>query len=116
MPGSIDHSLAEQAREREAQRPRVPRNTIVHPITQEQAEGAARHGNRYSTAQRVQALTLLSLGVYKIEDIERWLQIPKRTLQRILKKAKERGYRPQEDPRILEHHVIDGASANRGRP
>jgi hypothetical protein len=35
-----------------------------------------------------------------------------------VERAKERGYQPQQDPRILEHHVVDGSaiSANRGRP
>lgn len=38
-----------------------------------------------------------------------------RTCRRILEKAKQRGYCPEEDPRILDHYVIDGARLGRPR-
>ena len=85
---------------------------IIRPVPQE-AAAAGDHGTRYSIAQRVQALTLLSLG-YSSKQVEAWLKIPDRTCRRILEKAKERGYDPLVDPRILDHHVEDGKGS--GRP
>lgn len=111
-PMAVSHLLAVQAREREQQRPRLKHsNRIIRPPTQ--AAAASDHGTRYLIPQRTQALTLLSLG-YTFKQVEFWLQIPDRTLHRIQAKAKERGYNPQEDPRILLHHVEDGKGA--GRP
>jgi len=76
-------------------------------------EGHIDRGNRYSLAQRVQALTLLSEG-FSIKQVESKLRIPARTVRNIRQKAHDRGYRPEEDPRILEHHVEDGLHP--GRP
>jgi hypothetical protein len=42
-------------------------------------------------------------------------KIPQKTCRRILEKAKQRGYCPAEDPRILEHHVKDGVRSGRPR-
>jgi hypothetical protein len=71
------------------------------------------HGHRYSIAQRVQCLTLLVEGLSGPE-IEKRIGVKPSTQSYIKKKALQRGFRPQEDPRILDHHVMDGAST--GRP
>lgn len=110
MPGPISHLLAVQAKERESQRPRVRNPTrLVRPLPRIVAD----HGTRYSLVQRTQCLTLLSLG-YSFKFVEDTIKIPEKTSRRILKKAEQRGYHPAEDPRILEHHVEDGARS--GRP
>src|SRR5262249_41826598 len=68
---------------------------------------------RYSLAQRVQALTLLSEG-YKTAVVAQKTGIPARTYNNIRKKAKERGFDPIKDTRILKHYVEDGFKP--GRP
>lgn len=111
MPGPISHLLALLARERESQRLRLKHSKqVIRPPTQEEATDD--HGTRYSIPQRVQALTLISLG-WQIPDIEASLKIPQRTLRRIKQKAEERGYNPAVDCRILLHHVEDGRAGGR---
>jgi hypothetical protein len=70
-------------------------------------------GDRYSLAQRIQCLTLITEG-FSSAEIERKTHVKERTQRNIRKKAFERGFRPEIDPRILEHHVINGERP--GRP
>ena len=67
----------------------------------------------HPTALRVQALTLLTEG-FPLDRVHDITSIPPRTLQYIRKKAKDRGYDPKIDRRILEEYVIDGHHT--GRP
>jgi len=85
---------------------------LQRPLPESQA--ATDHGSRYSIAQRVQALTLLSLG-FSPKQVEQAIRIPARTCRRILEKAQQRGYRPREDPRILDYYVEDGHRSGRPR-
>ncbi|KIW18980.1 hypothetical protein PV08_03269 [Exophiala spinifera] len=54
-----------------------------------------------------------SLG-YQYEAIVRSTGIPRRSVVNIIKKARERGFNPQQDPRVLDHFIIDGYKP--GRP
>jgi transposase len=111
----IDHSLAEKAKNREDQRPRVPHNAkLARPLTKEEAEGKGKHGTRYSLAQRIQALSYLTIG-YSVPMVANMLQIPKWTVYRLQTKARERGWRPEEDIHVLEHYVEDGVIPGRPR-
>jgi transposase len=76
-------------------------------------EDSVDRGNRYSIAQRVQCLTLLTVG-FTAAAIEEKLGIPVRTVRKIRKRAEDRGFNPSKDARILEHHVQDGQRT--GRP
>ena len=71
------------------------------------------HGARYSIIQKVHALALMAED-FAIKYVEAKTGIPQRSLHRIKKTAFDRGFRPDEDPRILEAYVIDGKRS--GRP
>lgn len=88
----------------ESGEPRAPR-----PLPQD----AVDHGVRYSLVQRIQALTLLAEG-FSTAAVFAKTGMPERSAQRLKKKAYERGFRPEEDPRILEAYVEDGKKS--GRP
>ncbi|KIX96816.1 uncharacterized protein Z520_07536 [Fonsecaea multimorphosa CBS 102226] len=106
---SQDGSNVQEAQacgEREIPGPRTQR-----PLTREQASGHT--GVRYSVAQRVQTLTLLSVG-FSPQQVENLIRVPATQARRIFEKATKRGYRPQEDLRILDHYVEDGVRT--GRP
>jgi transposase len=111
MPSSISHLAAEAAKEREAQRPRLKKPPVVRPLTEEDAIGHT--GTRYSIAQRAYVLTLYAL-CWTTAQIAIYLKIPDRQVRRIVDKAKKRGYKPQEDPRVLDYFVEDGYRP--GRP
>lgn len=81
----------------------------VRPLPQ----GVKDNGNRYTLAQRIQCLTLLAEG-FPTADIERKTGVKERSQRYIRKKAFERGFRPEQDPRILESYVADGERS--GRP
>jgi transposase len=68
---------------------------------------------KYSIAQRVQCLTLLVEG-YSGREIERRTGIKPSAQTYMKKKAFDRGFRPDQDPRILDCYVEDGARS--GRP
>lgn len=74
---------------------------------------AVYHGVRYTTAQKIQALTLLSEG-FTTAVVQQRTGIPPLTARRIRKTAALRGYRPAEDPRLLEAYVVDAVRS--GRP
>ncbi|KIX09038.1 uncharacterized protein Z518_00116 [Rhinocladiella mackenziei CBS 650.93] len=111
MPSSLSNSAAEAAKEREFQRPRRKNSPTVRPLPQTNASND--RGTRYSIAQRAQVVSLHTIGL-KSEDIASLLRIPARTIYKIVKKVKERGFNPQEDPRLLDHYVEDGYKS--GRP
>lgn len=68
---------------------------------------------RLTLVQRVQCLTLIAEG-YSGADIEARIGVKQPAQTKIKKKALERGYRPQEDRRILEYYVQDRPRS--GRP
>ncbi|EXJ59337.1 uncharacterized protein A1O5_12218 [Cladophialophora psammophila CBS 110553] len=112
--GSVSKDQEEQVGERasESEQPRGPQNPRTQrPVPEEKAAGDT--GTRYSKAQRVQTLTLLSLG-WTPRQVEDMIKVPAPQARRIFRKAKERGYCPREDPRILDHYVEDGLIT--GRP
>ena len=71
------------------------------------------HGHRYTVAQRIQCLTLLAEG-FSFAAVEEKTGVKERTQRNIRKKARERGFCPEQDPRILESYVVDGDKS--GRP
>lgn len=70
-------------------------------------------GNRYTNAQKTQALTLYAVGV-RLTEIERLLGVKKRAVHNMLQIAKKRGWDPHIDFRLLDKHVIVDLST-RGR-
>ena len=101
---------AEIARVREAARPRIPRPpAVARPPPADHID----KGHRYSLAQRIQALTLLSEG-YHHKVVEVKTGVKQRAQSALKKKAFERGFDPVVDPRILEFYVVDGERS--GRP
>ena len=86
------------------QNPAVPR-----PLPQSVVD----RGHRYGIAQRVQCLTLQVEG-FLWKDIEAKTDVKQSAQSAIKKRAFQRGFRPEQDPRILEHYVEDGARS--GRP
>jgi len=108
----IPNSLAVQAKAREAQRPRIahpPR--LQQPLTKEASVN--NHGKRYTIAEKTQVLTFLSLN-HSTRDIHNWIGVPPRQSLRILQKAKERGYNPEESKKVLHAYIEDGVRS--GRP
>lgn len=86
---------------------------LVHPLTEEQSLQIDR-GKRYTLAEKVQVLTFLSLNV-SYRDIHTWIGVPPRQSQRILQKAKKRGYNPEESKKILHSYVEEGLRSGRPR-
>jgi hypothetical protein len=106
----LNHDAAQRARLREESRVRKPQsNRQPRPITEDTVD----RGRRYSISERVQCLTLITLG-HDAKFIQSQCSIPPRTQQNLWKKAVARGYNPSVDPRILDSYVIDGARS--GRP
>jgi len=66
----------------------------------------------YPREIRVQILTLWAMEV-GIPEISSLLDIPNRTISAIIKKAKDRGYKPKESFRIRAEFVEDGKCASR---
>jgi transposase len=67
----------------------------------------------YPITIRVQALTMMTIGV-DIKVVEASLGLCRQTIQYWVKKARERGYNPAIDFRILPEYVEDGKRS--GRP
>ena len=76
-------------------------------------QGIIDRGNRYTLAQRIQCLTLLTEG-FSASVIEQKTGVKERQQRNIRKKAKERDFEPNKDPRILEAYIVD--SERSGRP
>lgn len=91
--------------------PKRKNNPSIRPLPADKASND--RGTRYPIGLRAQALTLHSIG-FHAHDVSRISGIPIRTVYGIVKKARERGYDPRVDPRILDYYVIDGFKA--GRP
>jgi transposase len=70
-------------------------------------------GHRYTLAQRVQCLTLWAEG-YSGRDIQMKCGVTVSGQQYIKRKAKNRGFDPTQNPRILDEYVTDGIRS--GRP
>lgn len=71
------------------------------------------HSKRYTLIEKVQILTLLSIGTPP-RQINQWLGVPPIQCKRLLKKARDRGFRPEEDKTILPLYLEDGIKT--GRP
>jgi len=97
---SIPIRAASQASHRSPPRPR--------PLPQ----GIIDHGHRYTLVQRIHCLVLITEG-FSVAEIEKKTGVSERSQWAIRKKAYDRGFRPEEDPRILESYVIGVKS---GRP
>lgn len=68
----------------------------------------------HSLALRAQALTLLATKKYTREEVSKITRMPVRSLQYLNRKARERGFDPEVDPRIKMEYVEDGKRS--GRP
>jgi transposase len=84
--------------------PRAPR-----PLPQD----AVDHGARYSIAQKIQALTLISSG-FTTKHAAKVTGMSERTVLRVRQTAFQRGFEPEKNPRILEAYVTDAPRS--GRP
>ncbi len=110
MSLSIDLAIAAKARE--LARPRLKAlPPQQRPLAQSDAKGD--NGTRYSLSQRVQALTLFVIG-YSPGQIQQITRVSPRTTQRLLEKARSRGFYPEQDLQILDHYIEDGYRS--GRP
>jgi hypothetical protein len=76
-------------------------------------QDAIDRGHRYTLAQRIQCLTLLAEG-FSAATVEERTGVKEGQQRNIRKKAFDRGFRPEKDPRILESYVVDGERS--GRP
>ena len=113
MPRVVSNPAVEKAKEREEARPRIKHSPPVQrPVNESDAVND--HGTRYSIAQRIQALTFVSCGI-SYRQIYEWIGVPPKQTQRLMKKAIQRGYRPEESKRILESFVEDGIRSGRPR-
>ena len=91
-------------------RPKKPRsNRTMRPPNQDVVDS----GNRYTIEQKVQALTLIS-ECFRWQDVKKRTGMTQQSQSNLKKKAFERGYRPEEDPRILRAYVEDAPRS--GRP
>jgi transposase len=90
--------------------PRVTPRPPPRPLPQ----GVVDHGYRYTLVQRVHCLVLMTEGGWPAE-IEKKTGVKPRTQRAIKKKAEDRGYNPNEDPRILESYMIDDVRSGRPR-
>lgn len=77
------------------------------------AQGHGDRGNRYTIIQRVHCLALQAEG-NSWREIERKTGVKQSGQSYIKKRARDRGFRPEEDPRIYERYVEDGPRS--GRP
>jgi hypothetical protein len=98
---AMSNSLARAAGQ--GRKPPPPR-----PIPQDIVD----NGDRYSLVQKIQCLALITEH-FSAAEIERKTGVKQRTQSNIKKKAFERGFRPDVDPRILEYYLIDGERSRR---
>jgi transposase len=89
--------------------PPPPPAAPVRPLPQD----AIDRGHRHTIIQRVQCLTLLAEG-FSGRDIKKKTGVKPSAQSYIKKRAYDRGFRPEQDPRILDYYVQDGARS--GRP
>jgi hypothetical protein len=93
-----------------------PQNSPPHPLIRAPRPVPSYvidRGHRYDTIQRVYCLVLITEG-YSSQEIERKTGVKQRTQANIKKKAFQRGFRPDIDPRILTYYVEDAPRS--GRP
>lgn len=86
--------------------------TVVRKDTSEEAP-VAKQAVRYSYAQKVQAITLIT-HKYNPHYVEFCTGIPPRAQLRIMESARKRGYDFLKNPRIEDLHVVEGRMT--GRP
>jgi hypothetical protein len=70
------------------------------------------HGQRYSPILRAQYLILLMEG-YSYRKIEEKLRILESIQKKIKQRVFTRGFYPEQDLRILNYYIEDGARSNR---
>lgn len=104
---SVQISLKATKNLSEGRTPKVIRNADA-------SESRTGKPNRYSFAQRVQALTLAT-HKYNAKYIEAVTGVKPKAQQRIYKTAVTRGYDFLRDPRILDAYVVDGVKPGRPR-
>jgi hypothetical protein len=97
-------SIPLRAAANKARRPSTP---PPRPLPQ----GVVNHRYRYTLAQRIHCLVLLTEN-QSAAEIKRKTNVGERSQRNIRKKAKERGYDPDKDPRILKSYVIDSARSS----
>lgn len=68
----------------------------------------------YPLELRVQIFTLYGIGV-KTAEIASTLEVPQRTVQQLIKRTKERGYKPEECLRVKKEFVEDSKRTGRLR-
>jgi hypothetical protein len=91
----------------------APHRRSVPPPSRPLPQGVVDHAYRYTLAQRIHCLVLLTEG-FSAAIIEKKTGVKKRQQRNIRKKAYKRGFRPDEDSRILKSYIIN--SARSGRP
>jgi Transposase len=87
-----------------------PAPSSTPPLSASEKEGP---GHRYTIAQRIHCLSLIVEG-FSGPYIEAKTGVARSAQVKIRKKAFERGFQPDQDPRIFERYVEDGARS--GRP
>ncbi len=92
--------------------PSASRNSLSAPRPRPQDIIDREH--RYTITQRVQCLTLL-VEEFSGTDIEAKTEVKRSSQSHIKKRAYARGFRPEQDPRILEHYVQDGERSGRSK-
>lgn len=91
----------------------LPPLPILYLLLVPYLKGVKDSGHRYTLAQRMQCLTLLAEGC-PAAHVKEKTGVSERSQRAIRKKAYDRGFEPDKDPRILEAYVVDGAHT--GRP
>ena len=86
---------------------------IIHPAMRPLPEGVVDNGVRYSIAQRAQVLALVGENM-PLKYVAERTKIPVRTVRNIVAKAKQLGFNPAEDSRVLDHYVVNQRPT--GRP
>jgi transposase len=90
-----------------------PRTPPPPPPVRPLPQDAVDRGHRYTIIQRVQCLKLLAEG-FSGRDIEKKTGVKSSAQSHIRKRAYDRGFCPEQDPRILDYYVQDGKHT--GRP
>ena len=83
------------------------------PFARPLPRGVKDSGHRYTLAQRIQCLALLTEG-FAAAHVKEKTGVSERSQRAIRKKAYDRGFDSDKDPRILKAYVVDGAHS--GRP
>jgi hypothetical protein len=90
--------------------PRVTPRPRPRPLPQDIVD----YRHRYTLVQRVHYLIIITEGEWPAK-IEKKTGIKPRTQRAIRKKAEDRGYNPNKNPRILESYIINNIRPGRPR-